>query len=303
MNSMKQGTWIAATVLLGACATAACGGSAANSSPAAVAPSPGPDDETAGLMEHHRYHHHGGVTLLIAMSLDTLGISPEQRPAVEKLRADLHARMEPARSAERGLVTTLADGLSAGNIDEGKVDLGLADVGTAAASAEGASVDALNELHGILTPVQRAALVDKVEAHWAVWQTANGGGPSVAEGPAEASAGYLAMLGADLDLTADQMNRIRAGIGSDARRLPMFDPQEMTAQLRAFGDAFRSETFDARGSALANTASTRMISWGAGRMARFVEAVSPVLTTDQRVSFALRLREHANHDPSVEATQ
>lgn len=122
MKSTTRRTWIAATVLLGAWATAACGGSAAKSAPAAVAPSPGPDDETAALMEHHRYHHHGGVTLLIAMSLDTLGISPEQRPAVEKIETDLHARMEPARDAERGLTSALADGLDAGIIDRGKVD-------------------------------------------------------------------------------------------------------------------------------------------------------------------------------------
>jgi len=32
-----------------------------------------------GLMEHHRHHHHGGVTLFIAMSLDTLGVSPNSR--------------------------------------------------------------------------------------------------------------------------------------------------------------------------------------------------------------------------------
>lgn len=36
-------------------------------------------------------------------------------------------------------------------------------------------------------------------------------------------------------------------------------------------------------------------------MARFVEAVSSVLTVDQRAKFAQRLREHATHNASAEA--
>lgn len=167
--------------------------------------------------------------------------------------------------------------------------MALADLSAAAARAEGASADALNQLHGVLTGVQRGALVDKVEAHWVVWQAANDNGP--------------ATLGPDLDLTVDQMNRIHAALGNDAGGLPAFDPQEVTAHLRAFGDAFRSERFDARASALASAASTPMIDWGAGRMARFVEAVSPILTADQRASFALTLREHARHDPNVAVSQ
>ena len=148
---------------------------AANGPPPATAgrPTAADDDATAGLMEHHRYHHHGGVTLFIAMSLDTLGVSPEQRAAVEKIRTDLHARMEPARAAEQNLMTTLADGLAAANLDTAKVDAAVAQVTAAAAAVHDASADALNELHAVLTPPQRAALVDKVEAHWAVWQKAN----------------------------------------------------------------------------------------------------------------------------------
>jgi Spy/CpxP family protein refolding chaperone len=152
----------------------ACGGDSANRQPAASATSSATDDEaTADLTEHHRYHHHGGVTLFIAMSLDTLGVSPEQRAAVEKIRTELRARMEPARTAEQDLVATLAEGLAAGTIDAAKVDTGVARVTAAAASVHEASSAALNELHSVLTPVQRAALVDKVDAHWAVWQNAN----------------------------------------------------------------------------------------------------------------------------------
>lgn len=86
MASMARRIGIMATVLFGAGAVVACGGSSTNGPPAATAAAPtqGEDDVAEGLMEHHRNHHHGGVTLFIAMSLDTLGVSPEQEVTVEK---------------------------------------------------------------------------------------------------------------------------------------------------------------------------------------------------------------------------
>jgi hypothetical protein len=68
------------------------------------------------------------------MSLDTLGLSPEQKPAVEKIRSDLHARMEPARAAEQNLLGTLADGLAVGVLDPAKVDAAVGQLTKAAAS-------------------------------------------------------------------------------------------------------------------------------------------------------------------------
>ena len=81
--------------------------------------------------------------------------------------------MEPARAAEQSLLATLADGLAGANLDAARVDAAVAQVSAAAAAVHDASADALNELHAVLTPPERGALVDKVEAHWAVWQKAN----------------------------------------------------------------------------------------------------------------------------------
>jgi Spy/CpxP family protein refolding chaperone len=288
---------VLATLVLGAAATVGCGGSSANAPPSATAASAlTSDDVTDALIEHDRYHHHGGVTLFIAMSLDTLGVSPEQRAVVEKIRTDLHARMESARAAEQSLVATLADGLAAGNIDAAKVDAAVAQVTGAATAVHEASADALNALHGALTPPQRAALVDKVESHWAVWQKAN-----VDEaGPTRPSGGRLAMLAADLDLTPDQVAKIRAGLGEGMKGVPPLDPERIAAHLRAFGDAFTGETFDAKLLTTASGANARLVGWGAAHMARFVETVSPVLTPDQRAQLAQRIQEHATHDPSAQ---
>jgi Spy/CpxP family protein refolding chaperone len=288
MRTRPHVTGIVAAWMLVALALLGCSG-AATSAPPATPEGASPEEEaaTAGLIEHHRHHHHGGVTLLIAMTLDTLGVSPEQKPAVEKIRSDLHAAMEPARADEQAVVNALSDGLAAGTIDTAKVDAAVAQLATAAAAVHDASSDALNRLHAILTPPQRAALVDKVEAHWSVWQKAN-----------TDENDHLADLATDLALTQDQVDKIRASLATGATG-PAFDPQEVAAHVRAFGDAFRSQTFDAKTLTTGGAASAHMVGWGAARMAHFVETASPLLTPDQRTKFALMLREHASHNPSA----
>src|ERR1700733_6661221 len=65
------------------------------------------DDLTADLTEHHRHHHQGGVTMFIALSLDTLGLPPEQQAAITRIQSDLFARMEPARIGGQKVLTAL----------------------------------------------------------------------------------------------------------------------------------------------------------------------------------------------------
>ncbi len=282
---------VVVTLLLGTGATLGCGASAATQAPPASVASASAEeqDATAGLVEHHRHHHHGGVTLLIAMSLDTLGLSPDQKPAVAKIRSDLQTRMEPARAAEQALLGTLADGLAAGALDPGKVDAAVAQLTSAAASVHDASTDALDQLHGVLTPPQRAALVDKLEAHWSVWQRAN-----------TKDDDHLTQLTADLSLTPEQVDKIREGQAEAMKSVPRFDPQEITAHIRAFGDAFRAQTFDAKALSTGGPATAHMVGWGATHMAHFIESVSPVLTPEQRGRLAQILRQHANHNPSAD---
>ncbi len=287
---MTRKTGIAAAILLGGWGATGCGGRSAQSMPAATAESSRDDDAAAGLMEHHRHHHHGGVTLFIAMSLDTLGVSPDQRAAVEAVRTDLHARMELARAAEQNVVATLADGLAAGSIDAAKVDLALARLTAAAGAIPDAAADALNRLHDVLTPSQRDALVDKVQAHWAVWQEEN------------ADETGLARLREDVELTPDQVDRIRAAFAAGMRSAPRLDREGIALHLRAFGDAFRNEKFDARMLTTASAANAQLVGWGGGQVAHFVEAVSPLLTPEQRATLARELREHASHDPSAQAS-
>ena len=64
--------------------------------------------------------------------------------------------------------------------------------------------------------------------------------------------------------------------------------------LKAFGDAFASDTFDAKTLTTADSANSSVTSWGAMRMVRMYQAMTPVLTPDQRTKLAALLREIAS---------
>jgi Spy/CpxP family protein refolding chaperone len=277
-----------------------CGGGAATAPPPTTATSAQPEDDepAADLTEHHRHHHHGGVTMFIAMSLDTLGATPEQTAVIEKIQADLFAKMEPAHAAETVLVTTLADGIAAGAIDQAKVDAALTQVASTSAAVHDASTDALNQLHTALTPEQRTTLVDKVEAHWAVWKRVNAeqetaGQDSNHDGQISPSEmGHLEKLGKELSLTPDQTEKAKAAFGTRMQTGGVkFDPAQVEAHIAEFGTAFKAEKFDAKTLQHAGGANSHVAGWGARRMAHFYGAVSPVLTPEQRTKLSAKLRE------------
>lgn len=276
--------------LVGSVAISACTGAAANSPVAETAPS---DQQTQDLHAHHRHHHRGGVTMFVAMSLDTLGLPPEQEAVVAKIQDDLFARMEPTRLGERAVLDTLADGIAVGAVDRVKLDTAITQLAGASGAVHDATAEALNQLHAALTPAQRGALVDKVLAHWNV--SRQGEDEGAGKGRHDA---HLAELGAAFGLSADQSARISASFRAG---LPAVPAPDVGAHLQRL-DAFRGEVFDVRtlpGGAGANAELARR---GALRMARFYEAVATVLTPEQRAKLARTLREHAGHEDGAVTT-
>jgi Spy/CpxP family protein refolding chaperone len=240
------------------------------------------------LRDYHRHHHHGGVTMFISMAVDTLGLDPAKKAQVEKIQDDLHAKMAPARDAEHDLISTLADGVATGKIDTAKVDAAVAKTGTASAGIHVATADALAQLHDALTPVERAALVDKVKAHWEVWHKVN-----AEEKPGSTEKGTpLAKLTELLALTPGQVDAISKALSVEPPVPPQSDPKAVDAYVQAFATAFTADKFDPKALAPAATASAgHLARHGGARMARFYEAVTPVLTPEQRAKLAAHLRE------------
>lgn len=278
-----------------------CARAPAPASPTApVSTTAADDDASMGLLAHHRYHHHGGLTLFVAMSLDTLGVPKEKRPRVETLQADLRASMEPARAAEQALIGVLADGVASASFDEERIATAVSAITAEATRSDEARTTALNQLHAALSPAERAALVDKVMSHLAVWRNAN---PEGFEPGADRGT-YLETLTIERELTPTQVEAIRESLTTraqahsahDVGRMPHGDASAVEAAVRAFCDAFVSDRFDAHALQGENDASARMAAIGAAHLVAFVRAVSPVLTLEQRAMFADDLRYHATHD-------
>jgi len=253
------------------------------------------DDASSEVREHHRHHHHGGIVQFIAMALDTLGADDSKRPRIEKIQGDLRGCMAPAGRAEKSLHLALADGVAAGEVDDAKVAPILAQLEADANAVHDCSAKALNELHATLSPAERSALVDKLQAHWEVWAEVNDAIPGGRE-----PGGRLTELRKELNLSADQTDRISAALHSSlVATSRKFDRKKAEAHVRTFSAAFAADTFDARADA-ANTAAD-LTAHGARRMALFYETVTPFLSPEQRAILAEHLREHSRHQPTASA--
>ncbi len=274
-------------------ALASCASQAKNPTPPAVTVPPGISDGedavVADIMQHHRFHHYGGVLMLVTMSLDALGLTENEQLQVDHIQADLLAKMRPAAQSERDVMVLLADGVAANRIDGPRVDAALARVAAAAAVLHQTSIDDLDRLHALLTPEQRAALIDRLHAHWALWKQAN-----AADGTP------LATLTKDLALTSEQLGQAGPALAKAATAAPV-PASQVDAQLHAFAEAFRSEHFEARNLAGADAVDRDLAAAGAARLARFCEAVSPVLNFEQRSNLTEILREHVSHDDTQPA--
>jgi Spy/CpxP family protein refolding chaperone len=272
----------------------------ADVAPAGTTPSADEDESMADLKEHDRHHSHGGFAMFIAMSLDSLGTTPDQDAAIKKIQSDLRAKMQPAHDAEKNVLMVLSAGVAKGKIDKVKVDAAIAQLSTAAAGVHEAVADSINQLHAALTPAERAALADKVQAHFHVWRDAN---PEEEPGPKETHGGHLGVLAKQLTLTPDQIEKVHAAFKASASASKThYDPAEGEAQAKAFGAAFVSDTFDAKTMTSGGPATAHIAAWGANRMARLYEAVTPVLTAEQRTKLADLLKRHAEYKPTSSAT-
>jgi Spy/CpxP family protein refolding chaperone len=241
--------------------------------------------------DEHRGQHHGGVLGLVVMSIKDLDLSADQQAAVEKIRTEILSKMEPARAAGKDLANTLADGVAAGKIDRPKVDVAISKIATQAQGLHEASLTGLNELHAALTALQRAKLVDSLQAHWERWKEAQG--RDEADDHVHRS-GHLLALVRQLGVSQEQAEKIKASFRDKMKASPQDQAhKEVQDHLQAFATAFKSDTFDAKKLTGAKVANGQVARWGATRMARFIEAATPVLTPEQRTKLAGILRDHA----------
>jgi Spy/CpxP family protein refolding chaperone len=253
----------------------------------AVDSTPADQEATAGLRAHHGHHHYGGLAMFVALSLDTLGTDDAKRPQIEKLQADLRDRMKPARESARELGLLLADGIAAGKLDQAKLDAAQAKSAKAAEGVHAATGEALTKLHALLSPEERAQLVDKVKAHAEVWRDVN----AKAEPGTKERGGRLARLAKNVDLTPDQVEKISAGLKTGAPAIRGQFREQALKRLEAFEATFAADKFDAAALRAGASDDGHFAAHGSTRMVRFYQTVLPLLTPEQRAKLATQLRE------------
>lgn len=247
------------------------------------------------LQEYHRHQHRGGIAQFIAMALDTVGASDATVAQIEAVQRDLYACMAPAGAVQERLRITVADGVAAGAVDLAAVDAIIVKLDAAAAGVPECGAVALNQLHAVLSPPERAELVDKVQAHWEVWRQVNSEDEATGGGPGA----RLAMLTREVSLTPDQVARASAALHTAlSGQRGRFDRSSVDADVEAFGTEFEKESFDARATPMLRS-NRRLPSHAANRMAIFYETVTPLLTAAQRTTLAGHLREQAGPFPAV----
>ena len=280
--------------LLAAVGLSACATSGATARREAAEAQAADDQAQLDLQEHHRHQHRGGLIQFIAMGLDTVGSSEATRAQVDGIQSDMYGCMAPAGAAQQRLRLTVADGVAAGAVDLAAVDVAIGGLDAAAAGVRECSAAALNPLHAVLTPLERAELVEKVRAHWEVWRQVNSEEDSTDRG---ANVRLIALT-RDVSLTPDQVARATASLHvALSGQAGRFDRPGVDANVQEFATAFEGASFDARSITL--QANPRLPSYGATRMAIFYETVTPLLTPAQRAALAGQLRTQAGQPRAV----
>jgi Spy/CpxP family protein refolding chaperone len=243
------------------------------------------------LRDHHP-HHPGGIATFVARSLDSLNTTPAQTHAIAAIRIAMDVELLPTQDAERAVLLVLAEGAAAGDIDREKVDAAIGKVTTAAAGSHAAVTESLSQLHAILTPAQRAGLVDKIDAAFVAWR-----GVKSADASADAHGSRLGTLTQELVLSSDQVAQIRANLQAwRGQEIVRFDRAATEDYLDVFDEVFAADVFDAKTLDTGDAANVNMAAWGVARMASFYEAVVPTLTPNQRIRLADLLRRHATEE-------
>jgi hypothetical protein len=109
--------------------------------------------------------------------------------------------------------------------------------------------------------------------------------------------GHIHHLATVLGLSPDQVQKIDAAFTQSMTALyaakGKFDTTAADQHMTAFVSNFPAENFDAKTLTTADKANSSVTTWGATRMVRMYEVMTPVLTPDQRTKLAALLREHA----------
>jgi Spy/CpxP family protein refolding chaperone len=269
MNAFSR--WAAWGSIAGALTLAACG--SRPESDAAVA-------AQAGVTEDPPEVAHAG---LIREAISKLTLRPDQQPQVEQLAKEAEARHDAIKQARLALRNALADQVQAGKVDRAALKPQMDALLAAIDQSRPADRAALMRLHDILDKNQRSQFVDAIEARF------HGGGH---EGHRGGGFHHMQQWAADLNLTDQQRDQIRTALHDkfQGQREQMKEQWRTTReQGHQLLESFRQDQFtlDANSPQIFGR---DKIERGIGKMLDLAETAVPLLTPEQRVIAAQKLR-------------
>ena len=204
---------------------------------------------------------------LVGAALKLGSLTPDERTQIDQLVAQHRQAAGPVRQADAQVLELLAQQVFADKMDPQALAPGLAVERAAVAQERSVDAATLSQLHSILTPAQRGELVDGIEARFAAGGGAARAGAWTGDGK--------------LGLSEPQRQQIRANLQASRPS----DAAAPRGQMRAALESFRGDAFAP--SALARPGDR------GDREVRLTQAMLPVLTPNQRSTYADMLRHRA----------
>jgi hypothetical protein len=245
---------------------------------------PAPTAEAAQAQAASTEQHRPGKWFF--RQVDGLDLRAEQRSAVSEIEQNLRADLAPHRETIRQLTLDLADAIEHGQLDSATAAQHKAALLAALGDAKASVATAVNGIHDALDPDQRALLVARLrEQHERHRQGAEG----QQDAPKHGLAKLAFELGLDENQKAALHDAIQKGVEDvfpdrRARR------EAWEAKMKAMGDSFVTDEFDAADYDLAEHAEAHLAAV-VEVTTRAVEVTGHVLSDAQRVVAADMLRE------------
>jgi Spy/CpxP family protein refolding chaperone len=237
--------------------------------------------------------HHPVIGMLMANVAEV--IKPEQKATIDGIQADLEKLGDATKDARAQLDADIADGATAGKLDKAKIDADMKKLVQAADSTAAAAQEAVNKLHKTLDAAQRKKLVELLRAKGKEHEERM---KSQMDEHEKGEHGRMDKIGEHLGLTPDQQKKLKtkleASIKGDMGKMKEHHGG-MQKHMKALGDAFESEKFDAKKAGVGEHMGDMAKMMANGKL-HFVEAVLSVLTPEQRAKFAEHVKQHANDE-------
>jgi Spy/CpxP family protein refolding chaperone len=205
-------------------------------------------------------------------------LTPTQKSQIQALIEQKNAANAGVRAAHEQLLDALADAVSAGTVNSVALAPKVQTVVAAIQAAEPTDRSLLENLHSILTPVQRTFLASQMESQIQMESSRQGGDDE----------GHLGWISKKLGLTSTQQSQAEMNYRTYYEAIDPGARAEMRQERMQMLEAFKGDSF---------VMSQLMPPRGADDIQRWVNhvvvvaaATAPVLTPDQRAAEAALFR-------------